>query len=83
MSEITLPDDEYDPLIAKVKQYFLSELDRELGQFEARFVIDFFVAELGPRIYNSALVDARAVVETRAELISEAINEIEKDIPRS
>ncbi len=80
MADIQLSVDEYDPLVAKVKQYFITELDSEIGQFEARFLIDFFVAQLGPRIYNSALLDARAVVDSRVELIAEAISEIEKDV---
>ncbi len=65
-------------LIEKFQRYFNDELDRELGQFEADFLLDFITKEVGGYFYNQGLYDAQIVVSQRAELISEAISELEK-----
>ena len=54
------------------------ELDREVGQFEAGFLLDFFAEEIGPYFYNRGLYDAQAILESRLEQVAEAIYEIEK-----
>jgi uncharacterized protein (DUF2164 family) len=69
-------------LIEKFQRYFSDELDRELGQFEADFLLDFITEEMGAYFYNRGLYDAQAVVAQRAELIVEAIAELEQATPR-
>lgn len=70
--------DETDILTRKIQMYFNDELDQEIGQFPARFLLDFFAEEIGPYYYNRALMDAQAVLESRMEGIGEAIYELEK-----
>ena len=38
MSEIKFSKEEVDLLVSKVKNYFSSELDHEIGAFEAEFL---------------------------------------------
>ena len=38
---IEFSDEEKDVLVQKIKTYFEGELDQELGQFEAEFVLKF------------------------------------------
>ena len=78
MAEITFTSDEKDVLANKIKSYFLKELDTEIGQFEALFLLDFFTKEIGGYYYNRGLYDAQAALENRLETISEAIYELEK-----
>ena len=61
----------------KIQQYFQRELDQEIGQFEAEFLLDFFAEEIGPFLYNRGLLDAQTILESRIEDISQAIYEIE------
>jgi len=75
---IALSDDELDVLTKKVQQYFNTELDQDIGQFPARFLIEFFTEEIGPHFYNRGLYDAQSVLESRIDSVTEAIQELEK-----
>ncbi|TAA47076.1 MULTISPECIES: DUF2164 domain-containing protein [Corallincola] len=78
MAKIKLPNDQRTPLLDKLQRYIAEELDYELGQFEAEFMLDFIVDNLGPHFYNQGLRDAQAVVADRLELVTEAIDELEQ-----
>ncbi|WP_370302015.1 DUF2164 domain-containing protein [Pseudoalteromonas tunicata] len=58
----------------------MNELDIELAQFDADFLLDFISAQLGAHYYNQGLHDAKALIESRLEHITEALYEIEKEI---
>lgn len=57
---ITLSDEARKQLIASIKRYVAEHMDEEIGDLGAGLLLDFFVAELGPSIYNSAIADAQA-----------------------
>jgi uncharacterized protein (DUF2164 family) len=78
MSEITFTPEERDVICRKIQLYLREELDQEVGQFDAGFLLDFFAEEIGAFFYNRGLYDAQAILETRLENIAEAIYEIEK-----
>lgn len=78
MSEIEFSKDEKDVITKKIQMYFTEELNMEIGQFDAQFLLDFFAEEVGAYFYNRGLYDAQAILEKRAESIAEAIYELEK-----
>jgi uncharacterized protein (DUF2164 family) len=78
MAEITFTRDERDIICRKIQLYMREELEQEVGQFDAGFLLDFFAEEIGPYFYNRGLYDAQAILENRLENIAEAIYEIEK-----
>ena len=78
MSEIIFSKEEKEIITKKIQLYFSEELDREIGQFDAQFLLDFFSEEIGPYFYNRGLYDAQSILENRMESISEAMYEIEK-----
>ena len=78
MAQIILSEDKKTQLIDKLQRYFESELDYELGQFDADFLLDFISKEFGAVYYNQGLKDARDIIEQKVELIGEAIYEIEQ-----
>jgi len=80
---IEFSSEEIDVLTKKVQMYFNDELDQQIGQFPARFLIEFFTEEIGPHFYNRGLLDAQAILETRMDSLAEAIQELEKPIERS
>ena len=47
MSEIEFTKEEKDILVQKIKGYFVDELDQEIAQFDAEFLLDFFTREVG------------------------------------
>jgi uncharacterized protein (DUF2164 family) len=78
MSQIKFTKEETDIICRKIQLYFHEELEQEIGQFDAGFLLDFFADEIGPYFYNRGLHDAQSILESRLENIGEAIYEIEK-----
>ena len=70
--------DEKDIITNKIKAYFREELDTEIGQFDAQFLLDFFTEEVGAYFYNRGLYDAQALLTKRMDDLSDAIYELEK-----
>lgn len=52
--------------IASIKHFVLDTLDQEIGDLKAALILDYFLKEHGPTVYNQALADARAFVEEKA-----------------
>jgi len=64
-------------LVHKIKHYFNQELDFDIGQFDAEFLLDFFSEEIGVYHYNRGLRDAQDIFSTKVESITDAIYELE------
>ncbi|MFK8075067.1 MAG: DUF2164 domain-containing protein [Granulosicoccus sp.] len=75
---IKFSKDETEILTRKIQLYFNEELDQDIGQFPAQFLLEFFTEEVGPYFYNRGLTDAQAVLEARVDSITEALYELEK-----
>ena len=60
MSVIALEKASLEMLERRLKQYFVKELDYELGQFQAQFLLDFISQEMGAYFYNQGVRDAQA-----------------------
>jgi uncharacterized protein (DUF2164 family) len=69
---------EREAIARKIQQYFLKEMDLEIGQFQAGFLLTFFAEEIGPYFYNRGLQDSQAILRKRIDEISEAIETLEK-----
>lgn len=57
---IKLSDDTQQRLISSIKQYASENMEEEIGDLKARLLMDFFLKELGPSVYNKAIADAQA-----------------------
>jgi len=75
---IEFSNEEKEILTQKIRRYIDTELDYELGQFEAEFMLKFFGDELGVYFYNRGLLDAQAMLASRLEIIQDEIYELEK-----
>lgn len=51
--------------ITSIQRYFQENLPEPIGNMEAGFLLDFFVEEIGPAIYNQAIADAQARLQQR------------------
>ncbi len=78
MSKIEFSQEEKETLVKKIQFYFDQELQHEIGQFDAEFLLDFFSEEVGGYYYNRGLYDAQAFIEKRMEGISEDLYQLEK-----
>lgn len=68
---------EREALVKKIQRYFHEELEQDLGQFPAEFLLAFFAEEIGPYFYNRGLLDAQAVLHERLDSFGEAIDELQ------
>ncbi|MGJ8680659.1 DUF2164 domain-containing protein [Paraglaciecola sp.] len=78
MSNIEFPVEQKTLLIEKLQKYMSSELDVELGQFDADFMLDFISKEMGKIYYNQGLYDAQAVLTDKLDSLTDAIYQLEK-----
>ena len=60
-----------------IRQFFAEELDDDIGDLKARSVLDFFVREIGPSVYNQAIADAQESLERAVSDLSGAVYEPE------
>lgn len=66
-STITIPDDARKQATAALRAYFAEHWEEDVGELKVGLLLDFFLAELGPTVYNQAIADARAYFEDRVE----------------
>ena len=62
---IQITDERRTRLLAALKSYFAENLDEPLSDFRAEGLLDFFVRELGPPVYNQAIRDAQAFMQDK------------------
>ncbi len=78
MKNIEFSKEEKNRMIQNIRQYFEEELNQEIGQFDAEFLLDFFAETIGVYFYNQGLRDAQMVLKDRLDSIADAIYDIEK-----
>ncbi|KMT64235.1 DUF2164 domain-containing protein [Catenovulum maritimum] len=78
MSDIKFSPEEKQHLVDKLQTYFEDELQQELGQFDADFLLDFISEHMGNYYYNRGVQDAQLVLQEKVEAITDALYEIEK-----
>jgi uncharacterized protein (DUF2164 family) len=65
-------------IVERIRYYFADELKQEIGRFDAEFLLDFFVDEIGAEFYNRGLLDAQAVLAARIDDVQDAISQLER-----
>jgi len=78
MAKIEFSNSEKSVIIGKIKRYFREQLDQDIAQFDAEFLLDFFSEEVGAYHYNRGLSDAKLILEQKLDSITDAFYEIEK-----
>jgi uncharacterized protein (DUF2164 family) len=62
---IELSDERRARLVADIQKLFSEELDDDIGELRAGLVLDFFVKNLGPPVYNQAIRDAHGFIQEK------------------
>jgi uncharacterized protein (DUF2164 family) len=70
---IRLSSERRAALVRAIKRHFSAEFDDTLSDFRAEALLDFFVRELGPPVYNQGVRDAASYVQGK-------LSDIEGDI---
>ena len=82
MAKIVFDKPTRDLLSRQLQRHLKDELDLEVDPVDAGGLVDFLSETLGPHFYNQGLADARTAVGQRAELIVEALYELEQPLKR-
>jgi len=80
MKQITWSDEQKADIVGKIKHYFEQELDEEIGQFDAEFLLEFFGNEIGAYYYNQGLQDAAKLIEQQTDVMQEALYTMEEPV---
>ena len=62
---ITLTDDTRQQLIESIRRFVEERMDEEIGDLKAILLLDYFLEEIGPTIYNKAISDAQAYMQEK------------------
>lgn len=62
---IKLSDDRRALLLRAIRQHFLDEFDEPISDFRADALLDFFMRELGPPVYNQGVRDASSYIQEK------------------
>ncbi len=75
---IKFSKEEKELIIPKIKLYLKEELDFDVGNFDAEFLLDFFSEEVGGYFYNRGISDAIEVLDARMDEVKESLYVLEK-----
>jgi uncharacterized protein (DUF2164 family) len=64
-------------LLRAIKEYFSAEFEEPLSDFRAQGLLDFFVRELGPPVYNQGVRDASGYMQEKLADIEGEVSERE------
>ncbi|WJG23848.1 DUF2164 domain-containing protein [Vibrio furnissii] len=79
MSDVSFTQQQREALALALQQFCADELDVELEQFDAWFLLDFVTNKIGPLYYNKGLADAQSVMERKMLDIADELYQIEKE----
>ena len=63
--KVRLSPDRRAALLETLTAYYATEFDETLSAFRAEALLDFFVRELGPPLYNQGVRDAAAFMQSK------------------
>lgn len=62
---IELSRDVRKQLRASIKRYVAENLDRDIGDLKGDMLLEYFLKEIGPTVYNQAISDAQTYLQGR------------------
>jgi uncharacterized protein (DUF2164 family) len=75
---VELTDTRRAQLIAELQALFDAEFEETLSDFRAARILDFFLAALGPQVYNQAVQDARVFFQQKLDDLDGEVFQLEK-----
>lgn len=67
MKTITLTQERRERLIGQLQTLFQAEFDETLSPFRSEQILDLMITTLGPGIYNQAVQDVRAHLQSKLD----------------
>ena len=63
---ITLAPESKKQLLGSIKRYIAENFEEDIGDLKAGKLLEYFLKEIGPSVYNQAIADAQAYFVARA-----------------
>ncbi len=60
-----LSDERRLDLLRSISEFYDSQFDEKIGDLKTGLLLDFFLKELGPPVYNQAIRDAHAFMQAK------------------
>ena len=64
-------------LLASIQRYCGENMDEEVGELKAKLLLDFCLREIGPSVYNQAILDAQGAMQDKIAEIETVCYETE------
>ena len=64
---IELTKQETEEIIPSLQKYFREELEQDLSEMRAKFLLDYIVKEIAPYAYNKGVKDSEAYFRSKVE----------------
>ena len=58
---------EIEAIVPSLRKYFKEELELDLSEMRAKFLVDYFLKEIAPLAYNKGVQDAEAYCRAKVE----------------
>lgn len=62
---IELPKDVRAQAVGSIERYFREHMEERIGNIQAAALLNYFLEEVGPSIYNQAITDAQERLQMR------------------
>lgn len=64
---IEIPKDARKEAIASIERYFQDNMDEKIGNIAAAGLLNYFLEEIGPLVYNQAVADVQERLRMRID----------------
>ena len=71
---IEFPKEAKQQAISSIQRYFQENMNEEIGNLRAGALLNFFVEEIGPVIYNMAVAEVQERLKTRVMEVDLEVN---------
>ena len=80
MNVVKIPKEDREQLIQGIQGYFMDERGEEIGELAAGFMLDFFLKETGPYLYNQGVMDAKKLLQEKVLNMEEDLDALQRPI---
>ena len=64
---IELTKEEVERIVPSLQKFFREELDQDISEMRAKFLLSYFLKEIAPFAYNKGVKDAEAFFRNKVE----------------
>lgn len=82
MIPVKLPREQKEAIIQAMQEYFKEEGLEAIGNLQAESLLNFFLQEAGPYVYNCAVEDSRKIVLERMQAVEDDLYTLQRPVHR-